>query len=217
VATMVEKSGLIPAVTYTGRLTTRPLRNDGEQEGKDGRFGVPPEEFEQNPDLFYHYEKYSEHYGFSRKELRKCLEQANTFIVGGEPNTANPIRDRINSLEERRELSDISLRAITVLVRRPINEILLGIIARDSADSEKLKRIKHIVETQMVDGTDLAFSNAVDYTVENGEKRLENAVQETVSIIKGERERQLKELFGSSFRIFTGEESAVVHSDSHVA
>lgn len=198
VAAKVEKSGVIPAVTYTGRLTTRALRDDGEQEGKNGYFAVPREQFEGNADLFYSYQKYGEIYGFSRQALRDCLTEGHTFIVGGEPNTALPIRDKINSPAEREQLNDVSLKAIALYIRRPINEILMGLIDRPGPTDEKLKRIKHIVETQMIDGRDISYE--VDYEVVNGEKRLEPAVIEVISIIQGERDKQLKELFGSSFQ-----------------
>lgn len=199
VAAKVEQSGIIPAVTYDGRLTTRKLRNDGEQEGKDGRFSVPHAEFEDNPDLFYQYAKYGEQYGFSRRALRDCLNKGHTFIIGGEPDTALPIRNSINSPTERELLDDVGLKAITLLIRRPINEILLGLIERNSSDAEKLKRIEHIVKTQLIDGMESAYE--VDYEVVNGERRLEPAVTETIGIIQAERDKQLRELFGNDFRL----------------
>lgn len=199
IAAKVEASGVISAVTYDGRLTTRPLRNDGEQEGKDGRFGVSREEFADNPDLFYQYQKYGEIYGFSRSALRECLAKGNTFLVGGEPDTALPIRDKLNLPEEFADVDKPRLKAIALYVRRPVNEILLSIINRDAPDAERLKRLKHVLEKELHGGADISY--AVDYTVENGERRLEGAITETIGIIQAEREKQLKELFGNDFRV----------------
>lgn len=197
VAAKVEQSGIVPAVTYDGRLTTRGLRNDGEQEGKDGRFSVPRAEFENNPDLFFQYSKYNEIYAFSRSALQRCLTQGNTFIIGGEPDTAIPLRDMLNADLEAADNMPPRLKAISIYIRRPINEIILGIIAREAADAERLRRIKHIVEKESFEGRNVSY--VADYTVENGEKRLEGAVTEVVGIIQAEREKQLKELLGSSF------------------
>lgn len=205
VAAKVEASGIIPAVTYTGRLTTRGLRDDGEQEGKDGRFGVSPEEFVDNPDLFYQYEKYNTQYGFSRRALRECLAKGNTFIIGGEPNTALPIRDALNSPEEF-DKADPRLKAIAVYIRRPLSEILRAIIKRGAPAEEKLTRLEHLLDQEHVrndanGGQGQNVSYAVDYTVENGEQRLEGAVTEMISIIQGERDKQFRELFGNDFRL----------------
>lgn len=200
VASEVEKRGAIAAVTYTGRLTTRPLRPD-EKEGKDGRFGVSRAQFEaEREDLFYMYEKYDELYGFSRRALRACLQQGNTFIIGGEPDTALRMKDILNGPEERARLEDIALCAVTLSVRRPILEIVQSIVQRPAPDAEKLKRIAHVVRLDTEEAS--PDRSIFDYEVQNGKQRLEAAVQEVTQIIVQERRKQLCDLFGSSFSRF---------------
>lgn len=198
IASEVERRGQIKAVTYTGRLTTRALR-PGEIEGKDGQFGVDAKLFDENPDLFFRYAKYGEQYGFSRTALRQCLQQGHTFIVGGEPNTALPIQQTLNSDTEREQLGDISLKAISIYIKRPINEIMKSIISRDAADREKLKRLEHLLNIESHEAHDVAYP--VDYEVLNGSKRLEEATREVTDIIISERTKQLRALFGSSFSL----------------
>ena len=200
VAAEVEKRGEIAAITYTGRLTTRSLRPD-EREGKDGRFGVPRTQFDvERDDLFFRYEKYGELYGFSRTALRDCLHVGNTFIIGGEPNTALPIKEVLNAPAERARLNDVALRAVTLFVRRPILEIVQSIVQRAAPDAEKLKRIAHVVHQDTHEGGHDGFQ--FDYEVLNGKQRLEETVREVTALIQHERRKQLRDVFGSSFSHF---------------
>ncbi len=197
VAAEVEKQQDIPAVVYSGRLTTRTLR-PGEIEGRDGRFGVSRDEFEGlQHDLIYQYPKYDELYGFSRSQLRECLSRGNTFVIGGEPDTSIPLKEAINAELPTEESQLPHLRAVTLYIKRPINEVLLGIVRRESGPEEKLKRIEHILKLETHEAHDVAYD--VDYEVLNGKNRLKEAVAEVVDIIRSERSKQLRDLFGSSF------------------
>lgn len=200
VASEVEKRPETQSVVYTGRLTTRALR-PGEVEGKDGLFDVSHEEFDaQKPDMFFDYAKYDEQYGFLRGQLRDCLNKGNTFIIGGEPNTAVPMKERLNSPEEDEAFGMPKLKAVTVFVHRPLREVLQSIIARDADDKEKLKRLSHLLEKYTGDErTDVPADT--DHYIVNGKERLEEAVRHMIHIIHTEREKQLKDLFGSSFAL----------------
>ncbi len=197
VAAEVEKRPEVRSVVYDGRLTTRALR-PGEVEGKDGIFGVPQDDFErQLGDMFFDYKKYGERYGFLRSRLLDCLARGNTFIIGGEPDTASDMKRRINAPEEI-ELYP-RLKAVTVYVQRPLQEIILGLTERDADPNEKLKRIAHVA-SKFKDVRDDPPED-VDHYILNGKERLVEAVESMIHIISTERTKQLRDIFGNSFRV----------------
>lgn len=194
VATEAERREPDAFVCYDGRITTRQLR-PGELEGKDGIFGLSHEEFDRHaPDTFFQYGKYGERYGFLRSRLQACLERGNTFVIGGETETAVDIKQAMNSSPD-----ETALKAVMVYIQRPLKDIMEGIVTRGGAEEENRKRIAHVANVYkdvMVDPpADL------DCIIQNGKDRLQEAVQEMISFVKSERLRQCKMLFGTSFTL----------------
>ncbi len=195
VAAEVEKRPEARAVVYDGRLTTRGLR-PGEVEGKDGIFGVPPDQFDaQKADMFFDYQKYGEKYGFLRGRLLECLTRGNTFIIGGEPDTSSQMKQSLNKPEEI--AIHPRLNAVMVYVQRPLQEIILGLTMREADAEEKLKRIAHVA-SRYKDVRDDPPAD-VDHFILNGKERLVEAVEDMVRIIHSERRKQLKDIFGNDF------------------
>lgn len=192
VATEAERREPQEFICYDGRITTRRLR-PGEVEGKDGIFGLSHEDFDRRAaDTLFQYEKYGERYGFLRSRLQACLGHGNTFVIGGETETAADIKRAMNASPD-----ETALKAVMVYIQRPLKDIMEGIVTRGGAEEENRKRIAHVTSVYkdvMVDPpADL------DCIILNGKDRLQEAVQEMIAFVKSERLRQCKMLFGTSF------------------